>query len=162
MKGWFQVLGLNEPVRNRKMKVVHKNDDEVRSFPPPLSSSHKQLLHSTMSSDLLQALREAEVIPQVIPEEQAKGIKSEVRIIYPKVTVSRGEKPARADVLEIPEIEFPEAVRPQRSNLAFATETDLELNRCPIGSFRFIHYYLHGSRSSHERRTNPGTRKRSI
>ena len=63
-----------------------------------------------MSSELLQKLREAEIIPHVIPEDQTNGIKSAIKIIYPNVTVSLGEKPARKDVLEIPEIEFPEAV----------------------------------------------------
>jgi len=63
-----------------------------------------------MSTELLQKLREAEIIPQVIPEDQTSGIKSAVKIVYPNVTVSLGEKPAREDVLETPEIEFPEAV----------------------------------------------------
>jgi hypothetical protein len=64
-----------------------------------------------MSSDLIQALREAEIVPHVIPEDQIKGIKSDLKIVYPNVTVSRGEKPARKDVLEVPEVEFQEAVR---------------------------------------------------
>lgn len=80
-----------------------------------------------MSNDLIQALRDAEVIPHVIPEDQANKIKSEVRIVYPKVTCSRGEKPARADVLEIPEIEFPEAVRPHFPT--FSPEVKLILHR---------------------------------
>lgn len=63
-----------------------------------------------MSTELLQKLREAEIIPQVIPEDQMNGIKSAVKIVYPNVTVSLGEKPARKNVLETPEIEFPEAV----------------------------------------------------
>ena len=63
-----------------------------------------------MSTELLQTLREAEVIPQVIPEDQANSIKCAVKVVYPNTTISLGEKPARRDVLEIPEIEFPEAV----------------------------------------------------
>jgi hypothetical protein len=63
-----------------------------------------------MSTDLIQALRAAEIIPHVIPEDQTKSLKCAVKIVYPNVTVSQGEKPARADVLEIPEIEFAEAV----------------------------------------------------
>ena len=63
-----------------------------------------------MSQDILNKLRDAEIIPQVIPEDQASTIKSAIKIVYPNVTASLGEKPARRDVLEVPEIEFPEAV----------------------------------------------------
>ncbi|GAA5997544.1 hypothetical protein JCM5350_004041 [Sporobolomyces pararoseus] len=77
-----------------------------------------------MSSELLQKLREAEIIPHVIPEDQTNGIKSAIKIIYPNVTVSLGEKPARKDVLEIPEIEFPEA-DPSASYTIICTDPDL-------------------------------------
>ncbi|GAA5936670.1 YbhB/YbcL family Raf kinase inhibitor-like protein [Sporobolomyces koalae] len=77
-----------------------------------------------MAEDLIQALRQAEIIPQVIPEDRVTEIKSGLNIVYPNVTVSRGETPARRDVLEVPEIEFP-AADPSASYTIICTDPDL-------------------------------------
>lgn len=115
-----------------------------------------------MSTELLQKLREAEVIPQVIPEDQANSIKSAVKVVYPNTTISLGEKPLRRDVLEIPEIEFPEAVSSftsERRHLYVGSRISSLFGPPATGSLGILHDHLHRSRPPHERGTNRRTRE---
>ncbi|GAA6059997.1 hypothetical protein JCM10212_001155 [Sporobolomyces blumeae] len=77
-----------------------------------------------MSNEILATLRQADIVPEVIPEDQASEIKAFLKVHYPTVTVSQGEKPPRADTQEIPDIEFSEAV-PSASYTIMCVDPDL-------------------------------------
>lgn len=66
---------------------------------------------NTAPPDLITKLREAEVIPHVLPDSVASSVKGPLLVRYPEYTISKGEAIPRAATLSQPEIEFPEAVR---------------------------------------------------
>ncbi|GAA5937857.1 hypothetical protein JCM1841_004383 [Sporobolomyces salmonicolor] len=84
-----------------------------------------------MASDLIAHLRENDIIPAVIPDDQVANLKGEVKIHYPKVTVSKGEHPARADTQEQPVLEY-EAAEPSASYTVIMLDPDLILHNDPI------------------------------
>lgn len=65
---------------------------------------------SIAASTVLQALRAGDVIPDVVPESAADGIKSALRVHYPEYNISEGEAIPRAATLKQPDLEFPNAV----------------------------------------------------
>lgn len=65
---------------------------------------------STAASTVLQALHAGDVVPDVVPESAAAGIKSALRVHYPEYTISEGEAIPRAATLKQPDLEFPDAV----------------------------------------------------
>lgn len=71
---------------------------------------------STSASTVLQALRAGDVIPNVVPESAAAGVKSALRVHYPEYTISEGEAIPRAATLKQPDLEFPNAVSFQWAN----------------------------------------------
>ncbi|GAA6049692.1 hypothetical protein JCM3770_004412 [Rhodotorula araucariae] len=64
---------------------------------------------SSSALDLINALRTAQIIPEVLPEPLTSSIKGEVRVHYPEYTISRGDAIPRVGTLAQPEIEFQEA-----------------------------------------------------
>ncbi|GAA6008656.1 YbhB/YbcL family Raf kinase inhibitor-like protein [Rhodotorula paludigena] len=64
---------------------------------------------TTAPLDLITTLREAEVIPHVLPDGVASSVNGPLLVRYPEYTISKGEAIPRAATLSQPEIEFPEA-----------------------------------------------------
>lgn len=86
---------------------------------------------STSASTVLQALRAGDVIPNVVPESAAAGVKSALRVHYPEYTISEGEAIPRAATLKQPDLEYQNAVSCSGPSASLAGRSSARI-RSPI------------------------------
>ncbi|GAA5826380.1 hypothetical protein JCM11251_002341 [Rhodosporidiobolus azoricus] len=81
--------------------------------------------------ELLNKLRQGDIIPSILPEELTSSLKGAVKIHYPEAQASLGEVVERPKTLAQPDIEFEEADMDARYTLIM-TDPDLFTHNDPV------------------------------